>query len=43
MPPTTRHPTFSPDSSKILIESGLLHNFTNLNLMTIAIPFGLGR
>jgi len=33
----------APDSRKILIESGLLHNFTNLNLMTIAIPFGLGR
>jgi oligogalacturonide lyase len=41
--PDHPHPTFSPDSRKILIESGLLHNFTNLNLMTIAIPFGLGR
>jgi oligogalacturonide lyase len=41
--PDHPHPTFSPDSSKILIESGLLHNFTNLNLMTIAIPFELRR
>jgi oligogalacturonide lyase len=41
--PDHPHPTFSPDSSKILIESGLLHNFANLNLMTIAIPFELRR
>jgi oligogalacturonide lyase len=41
--PDHPHPTFSPDSRKILIESGLLHNFTNLNLMTIAIPFELRR
>jgi oligogalacturonide lyase len=41
--PDHTHPTFSPDSRKILIESGLLHSFTNLNLMTVAIPFELRR
>jgi len=41
--PDHPHPSFSPDSKKILIESGLLHNFTNLNLMTVAIPFELER
>jgi oligogalacturonide lyase len=41
--PDHPHPSFSPDSKKIEIESGMLHDFKNLNLLEIAIPFELQR
>jgi oligogalacturonide lyase len=41
--PDHPHPSFSPDSKQIEIESGILHDFKNLNLLTITIPFELQR
>jgi oligogalacturonide lyase len=38
MRPDHTHPTFSPDSKRILIQSGLLSDGKNLNLMTVVIP-----
>ena len=38
MRPDHTHPTFSTDSKRILIQSGLLSNGENLNLMVITIP-----
>ena len=32
------HPTFSPDGKRILLQSGLLSDGKNLNLMTVTIP-----
>ena len=40
MKPDHAHPTFSPDSTRILFQSGLLSGGRNLNLMTISVlPF----
>ena len=39
--PDHPHPSFSPDSKKVEIESGMFHDFKNLNLLEIAIPFEL--
>jgi oligogalacturonide lyase len=41
MRPDHAHPTFSPDSKRILIQSGLLSNGQNLDLMIIPIPNAL--
>jgi oligogalacturonide lyase len=38
MRPDHAHPTFSPDSKRILIQSGLLSNGASLDLMVIPIP-----
>ena len=38
MRPDHTHPTFSPDGKRILIQSGLLSDGKNLNLMTVTIP-----
>lgn len=38
MKPDHIHPFFSEDSSRILIQSGMLTDGANLNLMTIAVP-----
>ncbi len=38
MKPDHTHPTFSPDSKRILIQSGLLTDGKSLDLMVIAIP-----
>lgn len=38
MKPDHTHPTFSPDSKRILIQSGLLSDGKSLDLMTIAVP-----
>ena len=38
MRPDHTHPTFSPDSKRILIQSGLLTDGKSLDLMTITIP-----
>lgn len=41
MRPDHAHPTFSPDSKRVLIQSGLLSDGKSLDLMTIAVPLGL--
>ncbi|HEX2854739.1 MAG TPA: hypothetical protein VHO24_16020 [Opitutaceae bacterium] len=41
MRPDHTHPTFSPDSKRVLIQSGLLSDGKSLDLMTIAVPLGL--
>jgi oligogalacturonide lyase len=38
MQPDHAHPTFSPDSKRILIESGLLSGGTSLDLMLLPVP-----
>ena len=38
MKPDHAHPAFSPDSKRILIQSGLLCDGKSLDLMTIAVP-----
>jgi oligogalacturonide lyase len=38
MRPDHTHPTFSPDSKRILIQSGLLTDGKSLDLMTVTIP-----
>jgi oligogalacturonide lyase len=38
MQPDHAHPTFSPDSRRILIESGLLADGRSLDLMVVPIP-----
>jgi oligogalacturonide lyase len=41
MRPDHAHPTFSPDSKRILIQSGLLSDGTSLDLMVISLPVSL--
>jgi oligogalacturonide lyase len=41
MRPDYAHPTFSPDGKRILIQSGLLSNGTNLDLMVIPLRLSL--
>jgi oligogalacturonide lyase len=43
MRPDHAHPTFSPDSKRILIQSGLLSDGKSLDLMVIALPSWLHR
>jgi oligogalacturonide lyase len=38
MKPDHTHPTFSPDSKRILVQSGLLTDGKSLDLMVIAVP-----
>jgi oligogalacturonide lyase len=38
MRPDHTHPIFSPDSKRILIQSGLFSDGKNLNLMVVALP-----
>lgn len=38
MKPDHTHPIFSPDSQRILIQSGLLSQGKNLNLMVVDAP-----
>jgi oligogalacturonide lyase len=38
MRPDHAHPIFSPDSKRILIQSGLFSNGKNLNLMVVTLP-----
>ncbi len=41
MKPDHTHPTFSPDSKRILIQSGLLTNGKSLDLMVVNVPLWL--
>jgi oligogalacturonide lyase len=43
MRPDHAHPIFSPDSRRVLIQSGKLSNGENLDLMVVSLPEEIGK